>query len=288
MRKSGREKHEFRRLVARVAGAVAEVHARSPQRARAACRWPRRRSLRRYGIMGAWQTFQPDVLGAGRRAGGFYPDRPSGSDICARVSAGRFMNVWLQRLLPQHALSRLVLIATRIRTPWFRNALIRAFLRFYPVDLARPSTTTRKATAASTSSSPARCAPAQGPSPRARPILRAPSMVRSASADASTGTGFCRPRDAAMAWRTCWPARTGPARFAGGQFATDLPCAVQLSPDPHAAQRPAAGLRLRARMPVQRQRGDRAALPRLFARNERVLTRFESPRAPSRWCWSER
>jgi phosphatidylserine decarboxylase len=43
--------------------------------------------------------------------------------------------VWLQHLLPQHALSRLVLRATRVRTPWFKNWLVRGFLKLYPVDM---------------------------------------------------------------------------------------------------------------------------------------------------------
>ena len=43
--------------------------------------------------------------------------------------------VWLQYLLPQHALSRLVLAATRVRTAWFKNLLIRGFLKLYAVDM---------------------------------------------------------------------------------------------------------------------------------------------------------
>ena len=42
---------------------------------------------------------------------------------------------WLQYILPQHALSRLVLAATRVRTPWFKNALIRGFLALFEVDM---------------------------------------------------------------------------------------------------------------------------------------------------------
>jgi phosphatidylserine decarboxylase len=42
---------------------------------------------------------------------------------------------WFQYLLPQHALSRLVLRATRVRTPWFKNSLVRGFLKLYPIDM---------------------------------------------------------------------------------------------------------------------------------------------------------
>jgi phosphatidylserine decarboxylase len=50
------------------------------------------------------------------------------------MSSGRWF-VWFQYLLPQHALSRLVLRATRVRTPWFKNWLVRGFLKLYPVDM---------------------------------------------------------------------------------------------------------------------------------------------------------
>ena len=43
--------------------------------------------------------------------------------------------VWLQYVIPQHSLSRLVLMATRVRIPWFKNLLISGFLRLYSVDL---------------------------------------------------------------------------------------------------------------------------------------------------------
>jgi phosphatidylserine decarboxylase len=49
--------------------------------------------------------------------------------------AGRLF-VWLQYLLPQHGLSRLILAATRVRAPWFKNALTRGFLRLFAVDMA--------------------------------------------------------------------------------------------------------------------------------------------------------
>jgi phosphatidylserine decarboxylase len=44
--------------------------------------------------------------------------------------------VWLQYLVPQHALSRLVLAATRVRTRWFKDWTIRGFLKLYRVDMA--------------------------------------------------------------------------------------------------------------------------------------------------------
>jgi phosphatidylserine decarboxylase len=51
------------------------------------------------------------------------------------MSLGRLF-VWIQYLLPQHALSRLILCATRVRAPWFKNGLIRGFLGLYAIDMA--------------------------------------------------------------------------------------------------------------------------------------------------------
>jgi phosphatidylserine decarboxylase len=44
--------------------------------------------------------------------------------------------VWLQYVLPQHGLSRIVGAATRVRTPWFKNLLTRGFLRLFSVDMS--------------------------------------------------------------------------------------------------------------------------------------------------------
>ena len=44
--------------------------------------------------------------------------------------------VWFQHALPHHGLSRLTLAATRVRTPWLRNLLIRGFLALFAVDMS--------------------------------------------------------------------------------------------------------------------------------------------------------
>ena len=49
---------------------------------------------------------------------------------------GERLFVGLQYVLPQHALSRLVLAATRVRVPWFKNLLTRGFLRLFSVDMS--------------------------------------------------------------------------------------------------------------------------------------------------------
>jgi phosphatidylserine decarboxylase len=60
----------------------------------------------------------------GRREGG-----ASGGGIRGRLFA------WFQYLLPKHRVSRLILAATRVRTAWFKNWTIRCFLKLYRVDM---------------------------------------------------------------------------------------------------------------------------------------------------------
>src|ERR1700726_897483 len=49
---------------------------------------------------------------------------------------GGRLSLGFQYLLPQHGLSRLVLSASRVRTLWFKNCLIRGFLKLYRVDMS--------------------------------------------------------------------------------------------------------------------------------------------------------
>jgi phosphatidylserine decarboxylase len=58
-----------------------------------------------------------------------------------RHAIGGRLFVWLQYLLPQHALSRVVLAATRVRIPWFKNLLTRGFLGLFSVDMGEAAET---------------------------------------------------------------------------------------------------------------------------------------------------
>src|SRR5258708_33283975 len=70
-----------------------------------------------------------DADGASRDVGG------AGGGVPGRLFA------WFQYLLPQHGLSRLVLAATRVRSRWFKNWIIRSFLRLYAVDMTEAAAT---------------------------------------------------------------------------------------------------------------------------------------------------
>jgi phosphatidylserine decarboxylase len=62
---------------------------------------------------------------------------------CASAASGRERGsvrgrlfVMLQLVLPQHRLSRLVYAATRVRISWFKNLLIRRFLKLFDLDMS--------------------------------------------------------------------------------------------------------------------------------------------------------
>ncbi|MFI4890640.1 MAG: archaetidylserine decarboxylase [Steroidobacterales bacterium] len=182
----------------------------------------------------------------------------------------------MQYLLPQHALSRLVLAATRVRTSWFKNALTRAFLRHYPVDLGEAeqpdpfvyaSFNAFFTRALRTDARPI----AQGAADLASPVDGTVSECGRINGDAllqAKGRIYTLPDLlAGQAWAD---------RFAGGQFAT-----IYLAPfNYHRIHMPLGGRLLDCIYVPGRLFSVNAAtalgVPRLFARNERVLTRFDS------------
>jgi phosphatidylserine decarboxylase len=58
------------------------------------------------------------------------------SEAIAAISLRDRLFVGFQYLLPQHAVSRLILAATRVRAPWFKNRLIAGFLKLFSVDMS--------------------------------------------------------------------------------------------------------------------------------------------------------
>jgi phosphatidylserine decarboxylase len=186
------------------------------------------------------------------------------------------VNVWLQQILPQHALSRLVLAATRIRTPWFKNALTRAFLKAYPVNLGE----------------------AEQPDPQgyesfnafftralraeARPIAnREADLVSPVDGTVSEcgridGAMLLQAKGHTYTLQDLLAGQSWADRFTGGQFAT-----IYLAPfNYHRVHTPFAGHLLDTIYVPGRlfsvNDATAHAVPRLFARNERVLTRFDS------------
>ena len=182
--------------------------------------------------------------------------------------------VWLQHVLPQHALSRLVLAATRVRTPWFKNLLTRGFLGLYAVDLAEavqpdpyayPSFNdffTRALRAAS------------------RPVCTGPGDIASpvdgrvSECGRIDGASILQAKGRRYSLAHLFAGEPWARRFEGGSFAT-----IYLAPfNYHRVHMPVDGRLLDTVYVPGRLFSVNAVtarhVPRLFARNERILMRF--------------
>jgi phosphatidylserine decarboxylase len=188
--------------------------------------------------------------------------------------------VGLQHLLPQHALSRLVLKATRVQARGFKNALISGFLRLYRVDMdeAVESDPLRYASFNEFFTRPLK--------PALRPIdAAADSIVCPVDGTVSE----CGPIEADRLLQAkgrfytlsdLLAGEPWAREFESGQFAT-----IYLAPyNYHRIHMPLAG-RLRGTwfvpgrlFSVNRLTAD--LVPRLFARNERVVTLFDTEAGP--------
>lgn len=191
------------------------------------------------------------------------------------MSFGRFF-VWLQYVLPQHGLSRLILRATRVRVPWFKNALVRGFLKLYPVDMQEAA-----------QSDPCRFASfndffTRELKPGARPIAADPGAIACpadgviSEAGAIEGDRLLQAKNRHYTLSELLAAQPWAGQFEGGTFAT-----IYLAPfNYHRVHSPLRG-QLRETVYVPGRlfsvNGVTARyVPRLFARNERVLMLFDS------------
>jgi phosphatidylserine decarboxylase len=184
--------------------------------------------------------------------------------------------VWFQYLLPQHGLSRLVLSATRVRTRWFKNCLIRGFLKLYRVDMteAAESDPYRYASFNEFFTRPLKIG--------ARPIALEEdaivSPVDGCVSEAGTIDGDrlmqAKGRDYRLA--ELLAAQPWASRFEGGSFAT-----IYLAPfNYHRVHMPLRGtLRETVYVPGRLFSVNSVTVqhvPQLFARNERLLTLFDT------------
>lgn len=191
------------------------------------------------------------------------------------MSSGRAF-VWFQHLLPQHALSRLILRATRVRTPWFKNALVRGFLKLYAVDMTEAAqgdplsfgsfneffTRTLRPGARSIAADPKAIAcPVDG------------TISEAGSID---GERLIQAKGRCYALTELLAAQPWARDFEGGSFAT-----IYLAPfNYHRVHMPLRGqLKDTVYVPGRLfsvNAATAAHVPKLFARNERVLTLFDT------------
>jgi phosphatidylserine decarboxylase len=184
--------------------------------------------------------------------------------------------VALQYLLPQHGMSRLVLAATRIRVPWFKNALIRGFLKLFAVDM-REAVNPDPLSYGSFNEFFTRAL-----RPGTRPIVAEPGAIACPVDGAVSECGRieqdrllqAKGRDYTLSDLLAGQDWAG--EFAGGSFAT-----IYLAPfNYHRIHMAMRGTLLDTVYVPGRLFSVNSAtaqlVPRLFARNERVLTRFDT------------
>ena len=197
-----------------------------------------------------------------------------------KAAPGSRWFVRLQHILPQHALSRLILRATRVRTIWFKNLLTRGFLRLYAVDLTQAA-----------QPDPYRYGSfneffTRALAPDARPID--PAADSSASPVDGTVSQLGRIESDSLLQakgrhyrlRDLLACAPWAAEFENGRFAT-----IYLAPiDYHRVHMPVAGtlqetLYVPGRL-FSVNAGTAENVPDLFARNERVVTLFRGAHGP--------
>jgi phosphatidylserine decarboxylase len=184
--------------------------------------------------------------------------------------------VWFQYLLPQHRISRLILAATRVRTAWFKNWTIRGFLELYRVDMTEAA-----------ESDPYRYGSFNEFFTRAlkhgaRPITGEEAAIAS-PVDGCISEAGTMDRDRLLQAKgrhyrltELLAAQPWASRFEGGSYAT-----IYLAPfNYHRVHMPLRGELTETVYVPGRLFSVNATtahhVPGLFARNERILTLFES------------
>jgi phosphatidylserine decarboxylase len=184
--------------------------------------------------------------------------------------------VWLQHVLPQHALSRLVLRATRVRTPWIKNTLVRGFLKLYAIDMAEAAQVDPYSFGSFNEFF------TRALKPGVRTIAADPNAIACpvdgtiSQAGTIEGERLLQAKGRTYTLTELLAAQPWARDFEGGSFAT-----IYLAPFNYH----------RVHMPVHGQLKDTvyvpgrlfsvnaataAQVPKLFARNERVLTLFDT------------
>ena len=190
----------------------------------------------------------------------------------------------LQYALPHHALSALVGRVARVESRWLRRALIRGFLRHYPVNLAEAEIPDPEAYASFNQFFTRALAAG------ARPLAAVADAVLSPCDGVVSACGEIDGEQlpqARLAAKSRWYTLTEllgdaaiAAEFVGGSFAT-----IYLAPqDYHRVHVPLAGeLQEVIRIPGRLFSVDACtalAVPRLFARNARVVCRLATGAGP--------
>jgi phosphatidylserine decarboxylase len=184
--------------------------------------------------------------------------------------------VWLQYLMPQHALSRWVLRATRVRSRRFKNWLVRGFLRLYSVDMTEAAETDPYGYGSFNEFFTRALKPGARPIAEDARAIICPADGVISEAGGIEGDSLLQAKGRRYRLSELLAARPWASRFAGGSFAT-----IYLAPfNYHRVHSPLRG-QLKETVYVPGRLFSVNAVtalhvPRLFARNERVLTLFDA------------
>jgi len=207
--------------------------------------------------------------------------RPNAPTDPHPIGLGERLFVGLQYLLPHHLLSRLMYLVTRSRWRGLKDLLIRLVIRLYRVDMSEAA-----------EPDPSRYVSfndffTRALSPHTRPLPSDPGAVLCPADGALSQAGRIRDGRVFQAKGRDYRLdellggdRDWAERFSGGSFAT-----VYLSPrDYHRVHMPVAGeLRRMVYVPGRLFSVNPTTtrlVPRLFARNERVVSLFETADGP--------
>ena len=184
--------------------------------------------------------------------------------------------IWFQHLLPQHGLSRLVLSATRVRSPWFKNALIRGFLKLYRVDMSEAVQSDPYAFGSFNEFFTRALKQGARPIAREADAIACPVDGCVSEAGRIEGGRLLQAKNRRYELTELLAAQPWARHFEGGSFAT-----IYLAPfNYHRVHMPLRGeLRHTVYVPGRlfSVNGVTARhVPNLFARNERVLTLFDT------------
>ena len=187
----------------------------------------------------------------------------------------RRLFVWMQYLLPHHALSRRVLWATRVRAPWFKNALIRGFLGLFAVEMHEASQADPYGYASFNDFFTRALREGTRPIAAAADQIACPVDGRVSECGPIRGDSLLQAKGRRYALADLLAGQSWAGRFENGSFAT-----IYLAPfNYHRIHMPLDGRLLDTVYVPGRlfsvNEATAASVPRLFARNERVLTLFE-------------
>lgn len=188
---------------------------------------------------------------------------------------------WPLAVLPHQLLSRLVRSATRWRASWWKNPLIRMFIRHFNVDMSEAAAANAEDYADFNSFFTRTLKPGARAFPDDQQAITSPVDGRvSQAGDIRAGRLIqAKGRDYSLA-ALLGDEQQSAADFANGKFAT-----LYLSPrDYHRIHMPCQGQLLDTTYVPGRLFSvaphTTRAIPNLFTRNERLVTRFETPAGP--------